>query len=207
MATTQEIFELVKALVGAKEPPDADDELAYQIGQLLSVALEELARELAADKERRNELTVTPPFTLEVEDGEASITTLLAAPFRLLSDCLMKADVRDEEGRKLYPLGRDRFDLDQPPLYGYYAVEGNLLFARLAGELPGESDFTAVISGSFVPSLDEVPASCVPDLAHIIARHIVGPSDLADARRKQGAHNHVRTSGLSEPAGETPRAR
>jgi hypothetical protein len=139
---------------------------------LISSGLEELAGTIAANPARRKELRVTPPLSLEVVDGEASLATLLEAPYRLLLDCLPEADVRDEQGNKLYFVGRDRYDLTQPNLYGYFTFEGNILMARLAGEEPATSDFTAAISGNFVPTSDELPASCVPDAVLLIARLI-----------------------------------
>ena len=175
MGTTPELIEHVKALCGHADTADNDDEFAYRVTQLLNQsALEELARAIAADRRRRNELRATPGFALAVTDGEASLSTLLAAPYRVLLDFLPEADIRDEDNQKLFYLGRDCYDLDQPNVYGYFTLEGNLLLARLAGENPSESDFTAILNANFVPSLDEVVPSCVPDLAAIIASHILG---------------------------------
>ncbi len=136
---------------------------------LVSTGLEELAGVIAANRARRKELRVTPPFALIVADGRASLATLLASPYRLLLDFLPEADVRDDQDRKLYFLGRDRYDLTQPALYGYFTFEGNVFMAREAGENIDESDFTALISANFVPSSDEVPVSCVPDVVLLVA--------------------------------------
>jgi len=137
---------------------------------LIPTGLEELAGVIAANKLRYEELRVTPAFQLPVVNGEASIATLLTAPYRLLLDYLKQADVRDEDGNKLYYLGRDRYEMSQPLQYGYFTFEGATLFARLAGEQPGESDFDASLSANFVPAADTLPASCVPDSVLVIAQ-------------------------------------
>jgi hypothetical protein len=139
---------------------------------LIATGLEELAGIIAANRMRRDELRVRPAYALDVVDGEASLATLLAPPYRLLLDYLPQADVRDEQGNKLYYLGRDRYDLTQPNAFGYFTFEGNTFMARLAGEEPESSDFQAAISGNFVPSADLVPPSCVPDAVLLIARLI-----------------------------------
>ena len=46
--------------------------------------------------------------------------------------------------------------------------------AREAGENIGESDFTASISANFVPSSDEAPVSCVPDVVLLVAALAIG---------------------------------
>src|SRR3954466_6859389 len=101
---------------------------------LISTACEELARLVARDEKRKRELRADPPFTLDIVDGEASLATLLAPPSRLLLEYLPEADVRDGQGKKLFYLGRDRFDLAQPAQYGYFTFEGQTMLARLAGE-------------------------------------------------------------------------
>jgi hypothetical protein len=168
LARSIDIYAQVRALTG--HPHTDDDEFEFRIDQLLPTALDQLGRLIASDRARRKELRVTPPFALEVVDGEASLATLLAAPYRLLLEFLPQADVRDDNDRRLFYLARDRYDLEQPLQYGYFTFEGNTFMAREAGDEPGTSDFTAAISANFSPSLDEVVASCVPDLVLLIAR-------------------------------------
>lgn len=148
---------------------------------LIPTALERLARMIAGDRARRHELRAS--FSLAVASGTASLSTLLAAPNRVLLEFLPGADVRDESGGSLYYLGRDRYEMDQPAPFGYFAYEGQTFLARLAGEEPGESDFTAAVTANYVPTADELPASCVAD-AVIVLASLAAPAPEKKERKK-----------------------
>lgn len=143
---------------------------------LLATARETLARMVAADPARRRELRPAAPFEVVVAAGEGDLSTLLAEPSRLLLDSLTYADVRDAAtGARLFFVSRTAYDLQQPGPYGYFTFEGQTILARLTGEAAGASNFTAEISGNYVPTSAEVPPSCVGDLVLIVARMIMPP--------------------------------
>lgn len=151
--------------------PDAPD-----IIPVLSTAREMVARALAADDERLNELRPDEPFELAVASGEGSLSTLIAAPHRLLLSKLGRADVRDPGGGKLYFVARGRYELILPEFYGYYTFDGTRFLARFKGEEAGESEGDVTISGSFSPEADNLPASCVPDVVLQAAALLAPPA-------------------------------
>jgi hypothetical protein len=142
---------------------------------VLTTAREDLARFIAFNPDRRRELRLQPAFALDVVDGEADMTDMLSDPYRVLIDGLPFADVRDEQNRRLYFLGRDRYDEDQPTAYGYFTFEAQTLLARLKDEDLGESTFQALITANIVPAAAEVVPSCVSDLARIAAGMLTPP--------------------------------
>lgn len=158
-------------LRAAKQPVPALPDII----PVLATAREDLARFIAFNPERRRELRLQPPFALDVVDGEADLSALIAEPYRVLLDGLPFADVRDEQNRRLYFRGRDRYEMPQPAAYGYFTFEAQTLLARLKDEDPGESNFQALITANIVPTSEEVAASCVPDLVRIAAGMLTPP--------------------------------
>lgn len=140
---------------------------------LIPTGLEELARMIARDDNRSRELrpATSAPFVVAIVAGVGDLSAALAAPNRLLLDFLPDADVRNAAtGERVYFAGRDAYALTDQAPFGKFTREGQTILARLYSDDPGASNFTANIIGNFVPTSDELPASCVPDAVIIISR-------------------------------------
>jgi hypothetical protein len=150
--------------------PDVPD-----IIPVLASARETVARRIANDDERLAELRPDEPFTLTLADGAGSLSTLIAAPTRLLLSKLAAADVRDPSGAKLYHVARSRYELRLPSAYGYFTYEGPLFLARFKGEEALASAGDVTLSASFSPAADNLPAPCVPDVVLACAAILAPP--------------------------------
>jgi hypothetical protein len=150
--------------------PDVPD-----IVPVLASAREAAAHKIAGDLDRRRELRPDVPFPLQIAAGAGSLSTLLDAPNRLLLKWLPDADVRDSQRRRLYFVGRDRYELRLPAGYGYFTFEGETLLARLKGDEAGSSTDTLALSANFSPTSEELPDSCVPDVV-LAAAALLAPA-------------------------------
>lgn len=164
------------------------EERALAVRSILLVLIEDALRRLAELALPSGLLRKT--FTVTATNGEASLSTPLAAAEPLLLDGLKRASVFIDGFSQAaqYKADRSSLSFQASTQFAYWTLENQTLVIRDATGLDNYSGDVILRNAPFVPTLANVPVSLEPVLVEVLAEYGKEPATevVTTNRRRTG---------------------
>ena len=181
--TSGELIERAIRLLG----PETTVEQRLHLRSTLLANVETALRRLAEMAAPKNLLRKT--FTVTATDGEASLTTPLAAAEPLLLDHLSRASIFITGFTMAAQYKADRSSLSYAATtqFPYYTLENQTLVIRDATGLDNYNGTVTLRNAPYIPLLTNVPASLETLLVELLAATVLPKPEEKKERRERRA--------------------